>query len=36
MGPVQTTDYRRAVKYFLLFDFIKGFGSNRARRMVGA
>ena len=26
MGPVQTTDYRRAVKYFLLFDFIKGFG----------
>ncbi len=26
MGPVQTTDYGRAVKYFLLFDFIKGFG----------
>ena len=26
MGPVQTTDYGRAIKYFLLADFIKGFG----------
>ena len=26
MGPVQTTDYGRAIKYFLLWDFIKGFG----------
>ena len=29
-------DWTRATKYFLLSDFIKGFGSNRARRMVGA
>ena len=26
MGPARTTDYGRAAKYFLLFDFIKGFG----------
>lgn len=26
MGPERTIDYKRAVKYFLLFDFIKGFG----------
>ena len=26
MGPERTTDYRRAVGYFLLSDFIKGFG----------
>ena len=26
MGPARTTDYRRAAKYFLLADFIKGFG----------
>ncbi|MBC7676841.1 MAG: NADH-quinone oxidoreductase subunit I, partial [Rhodoferax sp.] len=26
MGPTRTTDYTRAVKYFFLSDFIKGFG----------
>ena len=26
MGPARTTDYTRAVKYFFLSDFIKGFG----------